>query len=388
MNGRHPWRILVIASLSIAVALAGCPTNDPDPGDIAGVAAGLGFTLVVKDDGSLWGFGANTYGQLGVATDAEWQNTPVRILDAGVATAAAGHHHTMILKTDGTLWACGQNDYGQLGDGTKNEPVAPVEVMSGVAAVSAAIGHTLILKEDGTLWACGWNQYYQLGDGTDVNKVTSIQVTGIPGTIVTIETGGWSSYAVTSDGKLYAWGMNHVGQLGLGDTTNRSAPTLVMTGVEAVSSGQAYAMIKKTDGSLWLCGENNEGQQCIALSTAASTTPHKVMDSGVASFSAGGWHPCVIATDGTVRTWGFGLHGQMGNGTIVEHNPDIVTVATLLGFEEATIVGGGYHTAVISAEGLLWLWGLDESGQLGDGRGDNTDVNVVSTIPQQLVIEE
>ena len=119
------------------------------------VSAGIGHTMILKIDGTLWGFGLNHYGQLGDGTNI-YRDTPVKIME-GVRSVSAGNKHTMILKTDGTLWGCGSNYAGQLGNGTLEDSPTPVQVMENVCAVNASFGYTLILKTDGTLWTCGLN---------------------------------------------------------------------------------------------------------------------------------------------------------------------------------------------------------------------------------------
>jgi alpha-tubulin suppressor-like RCC1 family protein len=87
-----------------------------------------------------------------------------------------GTQHTMILRSDGTLWATGYNSSGQLGDGTTQDKVLPVLVMSGVASVSAGREHTVILKTDGTVWATGNNNYGQLGNKVIISTTTPVRI--------------------------------------------------------------------------------------------------------------------------------------------------------------------------------------------------------------------
>ena len=127
-------------------------------------SAGTGHTMILKTDGTLWGFGANYWGQLGDGTSI-YRDTPVKIME-GVRSVSAGYDHTMIQKTDGTLWACGYNYYGQLGlryDTPRS--FGPTKIMAGVRSVSAGYNTTMILKTDGTLWSCGMNYFGQLGNG-------------------------------------------------------------------------------------------------------------------------------------------------------------------------------------------------------------------------------
>ena len=94
----------------------------------------------------------------------------------GVASVSAGTTHTMVIKQDGSLWGMGWNATGQLGDGTTTDRMIPVQVMTGVASVSAGSYHTMVIKQDGSLWAVGLNRYGEQGDGTTTERSTPVQV--------------------------------------------------------------------------------------------------------------------------------------------------------------------------------------------------------------------
>ena len=138
------------------------------------ISVGEYHTMAIKDDGSLWAWGYNYYGQLGDGTR-EDRRTPVKIMD-GVAQVSAGHYHTMAIKSDGSLWAWGYNRLGQLGDGTREDRRTPVKIMGGVAQVSTGNGHTAAIKSDGSLWAWGYNEYGRLGDGTTEDRRTPVEI--------------------------------------------------------------------------------------------------------------------------------------------------------------------------------------------------------------------
>jgi hypothetical protein len=149
---------------------------------VVSIAAGSEHTIGLKNDGTLWAWGWNLYGQLGDGTTTD-RYTPVQIgTDTNWTAIAAGSGHTIGLKNDGTLWAWGYNYYGQLGDGTTTDRYTPVQVGTDTnwTAIAAGDNHTIGLKSDGTLWAWGYNNYGQLGDGTTVDKSSPVQVVGIP----------------------------------------------------------------------------------------------------------------------------------------------------------------------------------------------------------------
>jgi alpha-tubulin suppressor-like RCC1 family protein len=187
------------------------------------------YTLALKSDGTVWGFGTDYSGELG--DGATNTNRPTRVQTSGLTNVTSitnGWIHSLAVKSNGTLWAWGRNLNGQLGDGTTWNRSTPVQV-SGLTSVIAAAGgenHSLALKSDGTVWAWGDNSRGELGDGTTTGRLTPVQVSGLMN-IVAIAAGVNYSVAVSNDGIVYGWGANNVGQLGDGSTTDRILPTAI-----------------------------------------------------------------------------------------------------------------------------------------------------------------
>lgn len=230
------------------------------------------YSMFVKSNGTLWATGDNRNGQHADGTT-DSKTSPTQIMTNVDSVAVSSSHYfygncfTMIVKNDGTLWACGYNDYGQLGtENTTNQPI-PLKVMSDVAMVSLGNSHTLILKKDGTLWVCGYNGYGQLGTGNTTSVSTPVQIMS---NVSFVEAGTSSSYAIKKDGTLWVWGRSDYGQLGIGGTpsylSNETNPVQLMTDVKSVVSSNTltleydYTYILKTDGTLWSCGSNEAGQ--------------------------------------------------------------------------------------------------------------------------------
>ncbi|MCL1808999.1 MAG: stalk domain-containing protein, partial [Clostridiales bacterium] len=232
--------------------------------DAAYVAGGSSHAAAIKNDGSLWIWGSNRYGQFGDGTT-ESQSSPKKIMD-GVASVAVGHYHTLVVKTDGSLWACGLNNSGQIGNGaigtTENPVSSPVRIMDSVSAASAGQSHSMALKKDGSLWA---------------------------------------------------WGNNSCGQLGDGTAESSSAPLKIMEGIAAISAGSETSLAVKTDGSLWAWGEGRAGQLGDGSYGRAKVNPVKVMEDAV-SAASGSNHCLALKTDGSIWAWGYNQYGQVGNG--------------------------------------------------------------------------
>jgi hypothetical protein len=131
-------------------------------------AAGSQYnSLFVKADGTLWGIGDNSAGQLGLGNTTQ-QNRPAYITNS-VVSLASGYMHSLFIKTNGTLWAMGNNSAGELGNGTLVNTNLPIYVTNNVVAASGGYKNSLFMKADGSLWAMGWNNYGTLGNGTSVN---------------------------------------------------------------------------------------------------------------------------------------------------------------------------------------------------------------------------
>jgi hypothetical protein len=142
------------------------------------IESGDNYSIAIKNDGTLWAWGNNSYGQLGDGTIIE-RHSPTQIgTDKNWNQIDCGGSFTVAIKTDGTLWAWGNNNNGQLGDGTNSNRTTPIQIGndSNWIQISCSYSHTLAIKNDGTLWAWGNNEYGQLGDGTITPRKSPVQI--------------------------------------------------------------------------------------------------------------------------------------------------------------------------------------------------------------------
>jgi RHS repeat-associated protein len=300
---------------------------------------------------------------------------------APASAVAAGKSHSLAaLKTDGSVWAWGDNLKGELGNGTTTNSTVPVPVsnLTGVTAVAAGDSDSFALKSDGTVWAWGLNSHGQLGNGTTTNSSTPVQVSALTG-ITAIAAGSSSAFALAlkSDGTVWAWGANDHGQLGNGNTTESHVPVQVknLTGVTAIAAGDAHGLARKSDGTAWAWGSNNHGQLGNGHTNDASTRVQVSNLSQVISIAAGGSHSLAWRLGGgpagvpSFWTWGYNGFGQLGVGTTTDSSVP-VRVSTIA--EVTAFAGGGNHS--LADQGVAW--GYNAFGQLGNGTTTNSSVPV------------
>ncbi|MGJ7045422.1 S-layer homology domain-containing protein [Thermoanaerobacterium thermosulfurigenes] len=371
----------------------------PSVSNVVAISAGGVHTVALRNDGTVWTWGRNDYGQLGNGTTKD-SSLPIQVKGiSNVVAVSARRIHTVALRNDGTVWTWGDNECGQLGNGTTVNSSTPVQVkgISDVVAISAGDYHTVALKNDGTVWT--WGGY----DGS-----TPVQVKGISN-VKAISAGDRYTVALKNDGTVWSWGNNDHGQLGNGTTADRSMPVQVegisdivaigagdgytvalesdgtvwtweyngstpvqimqvngLSNVVAVATGQEHIVELKNNGTVWAWGDNRYGQLGNGT-TVDSSTPLQVKGlSGVKAIAAGYWYTVALKNDGTVWTWGANDCGQLGNGT-TDKDPHStpVQVKGLSGI--VAIVAGDGHTVALKNDGTVWTWGWNFCGQLGNG---------------------
>lgn len=230
--------------------------------------AGCGFNFgnAVKTNGQLWSWGVNATGQLGLNNLTDY-SSPVQVgalTNWKTPARGASSYHALCVKTDGTLWAWGNGTNGRLGTSNSTTQSSPVQVgaLTDWKIPCAGRAQSLCVKTDGTLWSWGRNLYGVLGLGNTTQYNSPKQIGANTDWATPTLSGNNSAACTTTDGKLFPWGRNNYGQLGLGDTVDRSSPVQVgaLTNWETPSMGYSSMGCKKTDGTLWMWGRNATGQ--------------------------------------------------------------------------------------------------------------------------------
>ena len=335
------------------------------------VSCGGDHTAAIKTDGTLWTWGYNYYGQLGNNLGSD-RRTPVQTLNGGTnwKQVACGVIHTAAIKTDGTLWTWGNNYYGQLGINNLTRKSTPVQTLNGGTnwkQVSGGYGHTAAIKTDGTLWTWGRNDEGQLGTNATTNRCTPVQTFTGGTNWKQVSCGGDYTAAIKTDGTLWSWGNNGYGQLGTNDTTRRRTPVQTFTGGtnwKQVSCGSAHTAAIKTDGTLWTwgcndltavlpntvgaLGDNTTTNRCTPVQTFTGGTNWKQV-------ACGNFHTAAVKTDGTLWTWGSNGYGQLGTNATTNRCTPVQTLNGGTNWKQVSC-GGSRHTAAIkTSDDLLGI---------------------------------
>ncbi|MBF0340543.1 MAG: matrixin family metalloprotease, partial [Magnetococcales bacterium] len=380
----RPGRYEIYASIKDDGSLYDHTNNVSNPGDagtgirgllhrsvtvLDAVKAGLGHSVALLADGTVWTWGKNGDGQLGDGTVLD-RSYPRRIASlTKVVAIAAGDQHTLALQADGSVWAWGRNDSGQLGNGATTPSSTPVMVagLSQVVGISAGASHSLAVKADGSVWAWGANSAGQLGDNTTISRSTPVQVPNLT-SIRQVKAGSGHSLALKTDGTVWAWGSNTSGQLGNNSQQNSSQPiSSYISDIVTIDAASAHSMALQSNGSVWMWGDNS-GQLGDGTTFPKSVPTSINLPLNVSDIATSATHSLAITADGTLWAWGNNQSGQLGDGTQITQlspvlAPNLANVTNL--------ASGGQHTLIAKKDGSVWAWGGNIFGQLGDGTSIN-----------------
>jgi RHS repeat-associated protein len=371
------------------------------------IAASAFHSYAVKTDGTVWTWGDSCVGQPGDGTNTGNLCNPPRPNPAQTASfgaavsVASAFDHALALRSDGTVWTWGDDQYGTVGAGGAGDTtcgdrpcvLTPVQAQTTgtFTAVAGATENSYVLRSDGTVWSWGDNNHGELGIGTGTGpetcwnlnipqdcSTTPVQVSGLTG-VTAVSGGNAFGMALKSDGTVWVWGEYTYGPgpYGLAPVQVPGLSNIVaIAGTNPLNSGST-AVALRADGTVWTWGHNNAGELGNGT-TGDSSTPVQVSNlSGVTAIAAGETHVLALKSDGTVWAWGSNGSGELGNGDRRLRNQLApVQVSNLSGV--VAIAGGGLHSLAVKSGGVVWAWGDNRYGQLGDGTTTNSNVPVQS----------
>ncbi len=279
------------------------------------VSAGYDHSLFISDDGSLFASGGGAFGQLGFSLS-EKSELAVKVPLTDVVFALAGDRRSAAIKSDGSLWFWG-------GEEGVNEAAAPRKLLDGAASVRALGGELLVLKKDGSIVTC---------IPGPVGSEPAVSPVAIDGKAVSVSAGAGRFLAVMDGGALYAWSGGAAEAI-IGAEAQQSGPKKLMDGVRAAAAFGRDTYAVGQDGALWVLSE--EG-------------PPQKLGGGVAGISASDSMLAILTDSGAL--WKISAE----DGSRVRMMTDAVSVSV-----------GGRHLLAVSADGAVWAFGANESGQFG-----------------------
>ena len=367
------------------------------------VEIGEGFTVVLKEDGTVWTSGQNNVGQLGVG-DTTNRNTPVQVKInedtylTNVRKIAVGYAHIVALTTNGEVYSWGINGSGQLGIGDRNNKLYATKVkgingegyIENISDIASGDLMTYLLDKDGNTFGMGNNSYYQIDETDKNNRLYPTKVTNMDNAIQVI-TGNSNVAVIKSNGETWIKGDNDLGCFGNGTTTPGYPGGIYLVGTdinEIQLSVSGY--ILKEDGTVWSTGYNNVGQLGLGDTTTRTTYEQITFENKepvkakTIKVKIGSQVLQFIGEDGIVYVTGYNGNGQLSNGTttnsyypIAMLNVDKTQVADSISLAVGTCAwnsGNGRirNTGIIRDDGTIWISGDNTYGQLGNKTNTST----------------
>lgn len=332
---------------------------------------GGSFAFGVDRDGTIWGWGDNRAGQIGYERKAligEPVEAAQGLNGKDILDIQCGNENSLYLLKDGTVYASGSNSHGQLGNAkVKNHTNVPtkIEKLQRIVAIDSGFGQSLALDADGHVWAWGKNHVGQVGDGTRVTAAEPVMLA--LENIVQIGCGGKYCIAMDKDGVVYTWGENDYGQLGFetrkGFCETPTALDLGSYGFVSVTAGGDTAYAIDGEGHVWAWGRN-ELYQCgtdavekINYTPVRAMIPDDVKIDRVIGYNS---HTMAIADNGDLYLWGNTDSGQRGVG-----KKTLKSLPSVVMQNVADASPGSLACMLMLKDGTVWGTGLNKYGQCG-----------------------
>lgn len=352
------------------------PSSAPAATQFIQVSAGVNYVLALAQDGTVWAWGTGDHGQLG--TGGTYDSTlpvyvPLRAKAKQVEASAVGA--SLALLEDGSVWAWGRNVFGQLGDGSTTERYSPVQVVFPAGVTIGALGDltnaisaSYAITPTGTLYSWGHNDRYQLGLGDTVDRVYPTAVPDV--TVKAVSAGVEHAAALSTGGDVLTWGDGSKRQLGRNSSV-KSKPSAVSfqsqvgaNGFKQVSSGAFFVIAQDYDGRIWTWGSMQDDVSPVRI------LPEVIVSGGFNYIDAGAISACAQRTDSQILCWGSNDEGLLMDGTTTSSaTPVAATSATSKSLTSLSISPSQALGIVQPSQGSgtnIWAWGY---GPRGNGEG-------------------
>ena len=327
------------------------PTPIPNLSKITHVTCGFNFTVCVDWEGFMWSFGDNDYGQLGIGNQYFIFNVPQKIKDIPpVHSVSCGAYHTLIITTDSNLWSCGANDYGQLCLGNDENQLTPQKTsFSNISKTSTGTFHSLFQNNKGEIFACGNNYEGACGLGHfNSPQITPSLVTNAPSNIVQFVGGSNLSLFLDGEGNVFSAGENVYGSLGLGHNTEQNLLSKIpnIPPIQTISCVFASCYLIDFEGNLWTFGNNEYGQ--LGHGNKTNTNVPKLIntlkDIQQISYGSCGEHCIAKISQNQIFGTGSNGQGQLGTG-----DTQSVSIPKEINSQYSTIWRDKFYTRAKSA---------------------------------------
>ena len=277
-----------------------------------------------------------------------------------------GYDHTITLSDDGTVYSFGNNGEGQLGLGHNKNVSLPTTIpnLPKINAISCGWGFTVCVDYEGFVWSFGNNDAGQLGTGNTVDFNVPQKLQNIP-PVLSVSCGAERTLMITHDSDLWSWGKNGFGELCHGDIEDRSYPQKTsFSNISKVSSGYSHSIFQNNKGQIFSCGDNEYGQCGLGHFDSPQITPSLIpnLPSNIFHFVCGDYHSLFLDSEGNVYSIGNNNDGQLGLGLKRNQN-ELIKIPNIPPIK--IISCGGSSCYLIDFEGNLWTFGDNYYGQLG-----------------------
>ena len=331
-------------------------------GDITtvAIAGGDSTAIALRSDGTVWSWGTNDVGEMGVPAATANMAFPVRIAGlTNVVSIASGFYHGLALESNGTVWSWGNGIRGQLGNGQTTNCFAPVMVpgLSNVVRIGAGARTSYAVLSNGQVYGWGWNGDGEVGDGTTVNRSSPVLVSGLTNP-ASIGGGYYQAAAVLTNGDVWCWGKGSYGVVGTGSNNTVFTTPVHVTGISNVTSlhcGLDFDLALRKDGTVWSWGQNAYGQLGLGVAGPAYVPTQITALSGVQTIGVGEESgAAVVSNSPTGYAWGY-------------YDFAFLPYPLEPGPAFSQLTGGAYYSLGMGADGSVWGWGQNNGGNFGDG---------------------